>query len=147
MAWEKVWLLRELGGLGIWRLVPFNWALLGKWLWKYSHETTHLWQTVIAMKYGEGKGRWSTRVCRRAHVCGLWRSICEGWESFSKHKFFLWWVMVLVFFFGIISGLGIILLKLFILSYLMCSTNKETCIYDVLSPPVGGNDRVWNLKF
>ena len=29
----------------------------------------------------------------------------------------------------------------------MCSTNKETCIYDVLSPPVGGNDRVWNLKF
>ena len=56
-------------------------------------------------------------------------------------------MMVLVFFFGIISGLGIILLKLFILSYLMCSTNKETCIYDVLSPPVGGNDRVWNLKF
>ena len=30
----------------------------------------------------------------------------------------LWWGMVLVFFFGMISGLGIILLKLFILSYL-----------------------------
>ena len=32
--------------------------------------------------------------------------------------------MVLIFFFGMISGLGIILLKLFILSYL-CSASKE----------------------
>ena len=30
----------------------------------------------------------------------------------------LWWGMVLVFFFGMISGLGIILSNLFILSYL-----------------------------
>ena len=29
----------------------------------------------------------------------------------------LWWGMVLVFFFGIISGLGMFLLKLFILSF------------------------------
>jgi len=58
----------------------------------------------------------------------------------------LWWGMVFVFVFGMISGLGIIFLKLFILSYL-CSVNKEACIFDVLSPPVGENDRVWNLRF
>ena len=78
VAWEKICLPRELGGLGIWSLVSFNQALLGKWLWRYGHEITHLWQRVIAMKYGEGKGGWCTKSCRRAHGCGLWRSISEG---------------------------------------------------------------------
>ena len=55
VAWEKVCLLRELGGLGVWKLAPFNQSLLGKWLWRYGHETSHLWRKVIAMKYGERK--------------------------------------------------------------------------------------------
>ena len=29
----------------------------------------------------------------------------------------------------------------------MYSANKEACIFEVLSPPVGENDRVWNLRF
>ena len=41
------------------------------------------------MKYGEGKWGWSTRVCRGAHGCGLWRNINEGWENFSKHLSFV----------------------------------------------------------
>ena len=41
------------------------------------------------MKYGKGKGGWCTRACRRAHSCGLWRSIGEGWESFAKHLSFV----------------------------------------------------------
>ena len=56
MAWEKVCLSRELGGLGIRNLVSFNQPLLGKWLWRYDHETTYLWWRVIVMKYGEGTG-------------------------------------------------------------------------------------------
>ena len=28
----------------------------------------------------------------------------------------------------------------------LCSANKESSISDVLSPPVDGNDRVWNLR-
>ena len=89
VAWEKVCFLLKQGGLGIRKLVPLNQVLLGKWLWRYGHETTHLWRRVIAMKYGEGKGGWSSRVCRRAHGCGLWRNISEGWESFSKHFIFV----------------------------------------------------------
>ena len=38
----------------------------------YGYETAHLWRRVIAMKFGEGTEGWSTRVCRRAHGCGLW---------------------------------------------------------------------------
>ena len=42
----------------------------------------------------------------------------------------LWWGMVLIFFFGMINGLGIILSNLSILSFL-CSANKEACISEV----------------
>ena len=63
----------------------FNQALLGKWLWRFGQEGTHLWWRVVATKYGEGQGGWNTKVYRRAHGCGLWCGINEGWESFSKH--------------------------------------------------------------
>ena len=56
VAWENVCLPCELGGLRIRNLASFNQALLGKWLWRYGYETTHLWRKVIAMKYEEGKG-------------------------------------------------------------------------------------------
>ena len=89
MAWEKVCIPIELDGLGIRSVVSFNQALLGKWLWRYGHEVTHLWRRVISTKYGEGQGGWCMKVCRRTHGCGLWRSIHEGWENFSKHLSFV----------------------------------------------------------
>ena len=89
VAWEKVCLPHELGGLGVRKLVPFNQALLGKWLWRYGHETSCLWRRVIAMKYGERKRAWCTRACSRAPGCGLWQSISEGWETFAKHFSFV----------------------------------------------------------
>ena len=46
----------EMGGLGIRSVVSFNQDLLGKWLWRYGHEDTHLWRRVISTKYGEGQG-------------------------------------------------------------------------------------------
>ena len=54
--WENVCLLVELGGLGIRSVASFNQALLGKWLWHFGHEVTHLWRRVISTKYGEGQG-------------------------------------------------------------------------------------------
>ena len=56
VGWDKVCLPVEMDGLGIRNVVPFNQALLGKWLWRYGHEVTHLWQHVISSKYGEGQG-------------------------------------------------------------------------------------------
>ena len=55
VAWENVCLPCELGGLRIQNLASFNQVILGKWLWRYVHETTHLWRRNIATKYGEGK--------------------------------------------------------------------------------------------
>ena len=89
VACDKVCSPVERGGLGIRNVVSFNQALLGNWLWRFGHEATHLWRRVISTKYGEGHGGWCTKVCKRAHGCGLWRSINEGWESFSKHLSFV----------------------------------------------------------
>ena len=146
VAWEKVCFPRELGGLGIRKLAPFNQALLGKWLWRYGHETLHLWRRIIAMKYGEGKGGWCTRACSRAHGCGLWSSISEGWETFTKHLSFVLGDGACILFWHD-KWTGDVPLKILYPQLFLCSANKEACISEVLSPPVGDNDRVWSLRF
>ena len=42
---------------------------------------------------------------------------------------------------------GDVPLKILYPQLFLCSTNKEACISDVLSPPMGDNDRVWSLRF
>ena len=42
---------------------------------------------------------------------------------------------------------GDVPLKILYPKLFLCSANKEACIFEVLSPPVGDNDRVWSLSF
>ena len=35
-------------------------------------------------------------------------------------------------------------LKILYAQLFLCSANKEACISEVLSPPVGNNDKVWS---
>ena len=58
----------------------------------------------------------------------------------------MWWGTVLIFFWHDKwtrdNSLKSLCPRLFV-----CSTNKEACISEVLSPPVGDNTRVWSLRF
>ena len=55
------------GGLGIRKLTTFNKALLGKWLWRFGVEDTRLWRRVVALKFGEEWGGWSSKLGRGVH--------------------------------------------------------------------------------
>ena len=85
VAWDKVVWPVEIGGLGIRNTRLFNQALLGKWLWRFGKEATHLWRQVIATKYGENSGGWCTRAVRRTHGCELWKNIRKGANNFFSH--------------------------------------------------------------
>ena len=75
VGWDKVCAPLENGGLGVRKLTTFNKALLGKWLWRSGVEETRLWRRVVALKFGEEWGGWSSKLDRGVHGCGLWRSI------------------------------------------------------------------------
>ncbi|GMQ01565.1 hypothetical protein CsSME_00048157 [Camellia sinensis var. sinensis] len=75
---------KRVGGLGVRRLVTFNQALLGKWLWHFALEPYRLWQHVVASKYGLGKGGWVSGSVTCTYGCGLWKGIWLGWVEFWK---------------------------------------------------------------
>ena len=138
MANLSTWIIRS--------VVSFNQALLGKWLWRYGHEVTHLWRQVISTKYGEGQGGWCTKVGRRTHGCGLWRSINEGWESFYKHLSFVVGEGTRICFWHD-RWIGDNTLKDLYPELYVCSAVKDACISEVLWILEGGTVRVWDLRF
>ena len=65
-----------MGGLGIRRTIPFNQALMGKWLWRFATENNAFWRQVIASKYGVEKGDWCTKEGRG----GAWSLFMETYQ-------------------------------------------------------------------
>ena len=72
VGWDKVCAPIGNGNLGIRKLTTFNKALLGKWLWRFEKEEDWLWRRVVASKYGEEWGAWTSKLGRGVHGCGLW---------------------------------------------------------------------------
>jgi hypothetical protein len=44
-----------------------------------------LWRLVIASKFGEELGGWTSRQCRGPYGCSLWKGIRAGWDSFLPY--------------------------------------------------------------
>ena len=108
MAREKVCLPIEMGGLGIRNVVSFNQALLGKWMWRFGHEVTHLWQRVISTKYGEGQGGGVLKCAGGLMGVAFGEALMKGGRA-SLSIYLLLWVKALISAFGMIGRLGIIL--------------------------------------
>ena len=85
VGWDKVCVPIANGGLGIRKIITFNKALLGKWLWWFGKEEDRLWRKVVVSKYREDWGGWTSKLGRGAQGCGLWRGIHMGWEDFGKN--------------------------------------------------------------
>ena len=85
VKWATVCAPISSGGLGIRKIRLFNIALLGKWLWRFGIEEDALWRQVIELKYGCLWGGWCTRFVNGPYGVGLWKSISQGWPSFSRH--------------------------------------------------------------
>ena len=84
VKWAQVCSPLKSGSLGIRNLRAFNQASLGKWLWRYGRETTHLWRRVIETKFGNDWGGWCTKEVSNPYGVSLWRTIRQGWPVFSK---------------------------------------------------------------
>ena len=78
--------------------------------------------------------------------CGLWRSILEGWESFSKHLSFVVGKGTRIHFWHD-RWIGDNTLKDLYPELFVCSTAKDDCISEVLWLPEGGTIRMWDLRF
>ena len=85
VGWDKVCAPLKNGGLGVRKLIIFNKALLGEWLWRFGIEERRLWRRVVALKFGEEWRGWTSKLGRGVRGSGLWRSIRMGWEDFSKN--------------------------------------------------------------
>ena len=56
VGWNTVCCPLANGGLGVRRVAVINRTFLGKWMWRFGREETHLWRRVIFAKYGLERG-------------------------------------------------------------------------------------------
>jgi hypothetical protein len=53
VKWDVVCKSRKEGGLGVRHVKFFNWALMGKWMWRALHSPNMPWVKILAAKYGD----------------------------------------------------------------------------------------------
>ncbi|GAU33009.1 hypothetical protein TSUD_358760 [Trifolium subterraneum] len=79
VKWESICSPRENGGLGVRRVNDFNYALLGKWVWRCLDEGDSLWCRLLQAKYGQdsaGRVRFSEGV-----GSSWWRALNNVWSG------------------------------------------------------------------
>uniref|UniRef100_A0A2N9GHA4 Reverse transcriptase domain-containing protein n=1 Tax=Fagus sylvatica TaxID=28930 RepID=A0A2N9GHA4_FAGSY len=104
VGWDTVCSPLAHGGLGVRKVEVFNKALLGKWLWKFGREETHLWRRVIAAKHGLDCGGWMTKKPKGTHGCSLWKGEGRIWNLAFVRDFNDWEVEEVLAFFNFIHS-------------------------------------------
>lgn len=106
VAWDRVCLPVEAGGLGIRKIGLFNQALLCKWLWRFRKKVNCLWCQVIASKYGEARGAGALEILE-----GLMHVVCGRILGLvQRDSLEMWcmrWERAIKFSSSMILGLGL----------------------------------------
>ncbi len=146
MSWDIVCSPLAQGGLGVQRVEVFNRALMGKWLWKFGREESHLWRRVIVAKYGLDCGGWMTKKPVGTHGCSLWKGIFLGWDLFNQQM-------------ELVAGLGNRIrfwhdkwcgdapLNALFPSLFACSISQSASIDSCLLSSGVGEGKSWNITF
>jgi len=66
MTWDKVYLLIEMGGLGVRDISIFNSAFIAKWKWRLGSEYGRGWKEVIESIYGDWRNMRNSMIDRRS---------------------------------------------------------------------------------
>ena len=88
IGWSIVCMDRGKEGQGIENLSSLNWALLGKWSWRFAYEKEGFWKQVIDRKYEkEERGQQLCKV-RDGYGVGVWKDIRKGQDLFNSRVAF-----------------------------------------------------------
>ena len=123
-----------------------NIALLGKWMWRFGREDSHLWRKVIVAKYGLEWGVWISKIPKGTHGCSLWKGILTGWDFFSHQV-------------ELVAGVGsrtrfwhdhwcgdVTLKNMFPVLY-ACSSSRNASLASCLTSSSVGEGRAWHITF
>lgn len=104
VSWHNTYKPKEDGGLGIKHLGQFNNSLLTKWKWRFLSEGSSVWREILEERYGD-----------------VQKAIIMGATFKLKKKEFVWWkdmmqvtfrlvlVLVILYRFGLASGMEALL--------------------------------------
>jgi len=81
VAWDRVCLPKDEGGLGIRSAKQMNMALLSKVGWRLIHEKASLWAKILSGKYRVGDLHDQSWMGPRRNGSSSWRSIWKGLQS------------------------------------------------------------------
>lgn len=78
---KKIKMVR-IGGLGIRSIMTMNYALHGKWLWRFGDEYGKLWRRVVAARWENWEMDGGRRGKYKPHGMSLWKKISKGGSGF-----------------------------------------------------------------
>lgn len=84
LAWWKMYIPKEKGGMGFRDLCSFNKALLAKQVWRLIGNNDSLCAKILRAKYYPDGNILSAKLKKGSSY--VWQSICSGIETFNQGR-------------------------------------------------------------